>query len=71
MEPITILELEAALDDVSSDGLLVHDWQVEQLRSVGVPSELAESLAGRVDWRVVADLVRRGCPPELAVEIVR
>jgi hypothetical protein len=71
MEQITVLDLEAALDRVSSDGLLVHDWRVEQLGRVGVPRELAETVAGRVDWREIADLVRRGCPPELAVEIVR
>lgn len=29
MEPITILDLEAALDHVSSGGLLVNDWRVE------------------------------------------
>jgi hypothetical protein len=71
MDPITIFDLEAALDHVSSDGLLVHDWRVEQLRRVGVPRALAENFAGQVDWREIAELVRRGCPPELAVEIVR
>jgi hypothetical protein len=71
MEPITILDLEAALDHVSSEGLLVHDWRVEQLRRVGVPRALAETFAERVDWREITALVRRGCPPELALEIVR
>jgi len=33
---------------------------------------LAEAFAGRVDWHEVAGLVRRaGCPPLLAVEILR
>ena len=71
MEPITIFDLEDALDDVSSDALLIHDWQVEQLRRLGVPRVLAEIFAGRVDWHEIADLVERGCAPELALEIVR
>jgi hypothetical protein len=71
MDPITMLDLEAALDHVSSDELLVHDWRVEQLRRAGVPRDLAATVADRLDWREIADLVQRGCPPELAVEIVR
>jgi hypothetical protein len=71
MEPISILDLEAALDDVESRELLVHDWRVEQLRRLGVPHEQAEAFAGRVDWHEIADLVERGCPPDLALEIVR
>jgi hypothetical protein len=71
MEPITIFDLEDALDDVSHDALLIHDWQVEQLRRLGVPRVLAEIFAGRVDWHEIAGLVKRGCAPELALEIVR
>jgi hypothetical protein len=71
MEPTTILDLETALDQVSSGGLLVHDWRVEQLCRAGVPRAIADAVAGTVDWREIADLVQRGCPPELAVEIVR
>jgi hypothetical protein len=71
MEPITIFDLEEALDHVSSDGLLVHDWRVKQLRRLGVPRTLAETFAERIDWREIGGLVERGCPPELAVEIVR
>jgi hypothetical protein len=71
MEPITILDLEAALDQVSTDGLLVHDWRADQLCRVGVPRGLAETVAGRDDWREIARVIRHGCPPALAVEIVR
>jgi hypothetical protein len=71
MEPITIFDLEDALDDVSHDALLIHDWQVEQLRRLGLPLALAVTFAGRVDWHEIAGLVERGCAPELALEIVR
>jgi hypothetical protein len=71
MEPLSIFDLEDAVDDVSTDTLLIHDWQVEQLRRLGVPRSLAEAFAGRVDWHEIAVLVERGCAPELALEIVR
>jgi hypothetical protein len=71
MEPITIFDLEDALDDVGSDALLIRNWQVEQLRRLGLPRVLAEIFAGRVDWHEIAGLVKRGCAPELALEIVR
>jgi hypothetical protein len=71
MEPITILDLEAALDHVSSNCLLVHDWRVGQPCRVGVPRALAETFTRRVDWREIADLVGRACSPELAVGLVR
>jgi hypothetical protein len=36
-----------------------------------VPRILAETFAGRVDWQEIAELVARGCTPELALEIAR
>jgi hypothetical protein len=51
--------------------ILVHEWRVEQLRSLGLKAALAETFAALVDWHDIAALVERGCPPELAVEIVR
>jgi hypothetical protein len=71
MEPLSIFDLEDAVDDIGNDALLLHDWQVEQLRRLGMPRSLAEAFAGRVDWHEIAGLVERGCPPELALEIVR
>jgi hypothetical protein len=71
MEPISLLHVEAELDEVESSELAVHDWCVEQLRRLGVPYAHAEAFAGRVDWHEIADLVERGCPPNLALEIVR
>jgi hypothetical protein len=46
-------------------------WRAEQLCLLGFPRTLAELFADRVDWHDVAALVARGCPPELALEIVR
>jgi hypothetical protein len=32
---------------------------------------IASAVASVVDWHEIARLVERGCPPELALEIVR
>ena len=66
MEP-TISGHEA----VHHDDLLVHNWRVSRLRHQGVPGPLAEIYADQLDWHQVAQLVQRGCPPGLALRIVR
>jgi hypothetical protein len=54
------------------DGLdPVHEWRAAQLTQLGVPWPLAQAAADYVDWHQVARLVRRGCPPRLALHIVR
>jgi hypothetical protein len=55
---------------IDPDGLLVHNWRALQLRRLGIPAPLAEAAADHVDWHQVASLVRRGCPPRLALRIV-
>jgi hypothetical protein len=55
----------------TEEEVLVHDWRAEQLCGLGLPRLLADAFADCVDWREVAALVERGCPPLLAVEIVR
>jgi hypothetical protein len=68
MEPTpTIARHEA----ISRDELLVHEWRVRQLTRLGIPGLLAEGAASRVDWHEIARLVQRGCPPLLALRIVR
>jgi hypothetical protein len=42
-----------------------------QLTRLGIPGLLAEDAAGHVDWHEIARLVQRGCPPLLALRIVR
>jgi hypothetical protein len=55
---------------IDHDYSLVHNWRVSQLTRLGVPGPLAEIYADRIDWHQVARLVRRGCPPGLALRIV-
>jgi len=56
---------------IEHDDLPVHEWRVRQLTRLGIPSSLAQAAAGHVDWHQLAKLVRRGCPPRLALQIVR
>jgi hypothetical protein len=49
----------------------VHHWRAAQLRRLGIPAPLAEAYADRLDWRQVAWLMQRGCPPRLALLIAR
>jgi hypothetical protein len=67
MEPAPASPRHEAIDD----DLLVHEWRVRQLTRLGIPWSLAQAAADQVDWHQVATLVRRGCPPRLALQIVR
>jgi hypothetical protein len=58
---------EAVNDEVSA----VHEWRAAQLRRLGIPVPLAEAVADAVDWHQIDTLVRRGCPPQLALRIAR
>jgi coenzyme F420-reducing hydrogenase gamma subunit len=51
----------------------VVDWRFEQLLHAGYDQRDADSLARRtdVDLHQAVDLVLNGCPPELAVSILR
>ena len=56
---------------VDLESQLVHEWRVTRLTGQGIPWPVAEADADRVDWHQIAGLVRRGCPPMLALRIVR
>jgi hypothetical protein len=58
-------------DAISRDNRLMHNWRVSQLTRLGLPGPLAEIYADRIDWHQIARLVQRGCPPRLALRIVR
>jgi hypothetical protein len=58
-------------DAISREEPSVHDWRVSQLRRLGLSGSLAEIYADRIDWHQVARLVQHGCPPRLALRIVR
>jgi hypothetical protein len=66
MEPATV-----GHEAVSDKDRPVHAWRVSQLTRLGIPGSLAESYADHLDWHQIARLVRRGCPPLLALRIVR
>jgi len=68
MEPAPTRPSHEAIED---DDVLVHEWRVTQLTRLGIPGPVAQAVAGHVDWHEVAGLVRRGCPPRLALQIVR
>jgi hypothetical protein len=63
------IDLDGAAERRGEEERRVHEWRVDQLRRLGVARSLAEGFAGAVDWHDVAALVRRGCPPVLALEI--
>jgi hypothetical protein len=69
VEPISMLADSLEYD--AEDALLLHAWRREQLCRLGLPRSLAERFADLVDWHALAELVERGCPAELALEIVR
>lgn len=54
-----------------SDQVRVYAWRVEQLGNLGISPVIAGAVASFVDWHDIADLVQKGCPPELAVDIAR
>lgn len=56
---------------IKDDERLVHAWRVMQLTGLGIPWSLAQAVADHVDWHQVANLARHGCPPRLALRIVR
>jgi hypothetical protein len=49
----------------------VHKWRVARLTRLGIPQPVAEAAAGHLDWHQVAALMQRGCPPRLALRILR
>lgn len=71
MQPRLLQKLDVDIDQRSDEEVLVHEWRAEQLRELGVPQSLADVVADEVSWHDVAALVGRGCPAELALEIVR
>ena len=65
MKPFTVPDV------IDHDESPVHNWRVSQLKRLGMPGLLAEMYADRIDWHEIARLVQRGCPPRLALRIVR
>lgn len=62
---------EVAFDPRSDEAETVREWRAHQLHRLGVPQLIAERFAETVDWHELARLTGAGCPPLLALEIVR
>jgi hypothetical protein len=63
----------AAVNDIIETELdRVERWRTAELMRVGFPGDDAVALAAKtdVDLHEAIELVRRGCPPELAVRIL-
>ena len=58
-------------DSFPNDERRLLAWRREQLLALGASGSMANAYAELVDWHDVSSLVERGCPPDLALEIVR
>jgi hypothetical protein len=65
MKPTAIATYSAGGEEFA-----MHVWRTDQLQRQGLSREIADAFADFVDWHAIAALVRRGCPPELALDIV-
>jgi hypothetical protein len=61
----------AGVERLNLENRLLHDWRVTRLTGLGIPRPVAETNADHVDWHQIATLVLHGCPPRLALRIVR
>jgi ABC-type phosphate/phosphonate transport system substrate-binding protein len=64
--------MTAAETEIRDEIELVEAWRAEQLEMAGYGAQAAAEIALRqdVDLHVAIDLVSRGCPTELALEIL-
>jgi len=64
--------MAAAQEIVETELDRVERWRTAELMRVGFPGDDAVALAARldVDLHEAIELVRRGCPPELAIRIL-
>ena len=62
---------EITLDEETEAGRVV-DWRRAELERAGYDGPHATEIAARVDvdLHVAVDLLRRGCPPETALQIL-
>ncbi|HKU56031.1 MAG TPA: hypothetical protein VJP41_03320 [Gaiellaceae bacterium] len=60
------------IDMVETETERVERWRTAELMRVGFPGDDAVALAARfdVDLHEAIELVRRGCPPDLALRIL-
>ena len=60
------------IETVETETERVERWRTAELMRVGFPGDDAVALAARtdVDLHEAIELIKRGCPPELAVRIL-
>ncbi|HEY1564543.1 MAG TPA: hypothetical protein VGF72_07670 [Gaiellaceae bacterium] len=65
--------MAAAHDIIETELDRVERWRTAELMRVGFPGDDAVALAARldIDLHDAIALVQRGCPPELAIRILR
>jgi hypothetical protein len=65
-------DVEVTSESLGSEIEKVVCWRLEVLQAAGFPPEAAELLAAEssVDLHRTVDLLRRGCPPDLALRIL-
>ena len=70
-EERTLTAAEAGLQD-GTEIERIERWRAEELERAGYDRRAAVELASRhdVDLHYAVDLLRRGCPPELALRIL-
>jgi hypothetical protein len=69
--PDTMSELIQLTPTPDSERSKVESWRLHVLIQAGYPLPLAERLAGsNADLHVAVDLVRAGCTPDVAAEIL-
>ena len=63
---------EAGLIEQVTEIQRIEAWRAEELRRAGYDRQAARDVAARhdVDLHLAADLMRRGCPQELALSIL-
>jgi len=64
--------MPAAHDIIETELDRVERWRTSELMRAGFPGDDAVALAARtdVDLHEAIELVRRGCPPDLAIRIL-
>ena len=60
------------LDTENTELERINRWRADELERAGYDPRAAAELAGRhdVDLHVAVDLIKRGCSPELALQIL-
>jgi hypothetical protein len=66
------IEVEQVVRELETEDERVFWWRAERLVRAGYDERLAHKLALRssVDLHRAVDLVRRGCPPQTAADIL-